>query len=194
MTKKIPTIKIILATLGIFTALLPIIALAGPTDPAVPPSGGTGGSGTPQAGSVKPEDLFYPFTYTNVKSISGTNIGAVNAIVTTNSWQTVLANIIKMLLNISGGLALVAFTVAGVVMVTARGKPDVFEKGKKLIIAALAGLIIISISYALVIGVSSLQFFTPGAGSGTPNAAGTPAAPAPGTPPAKAPAEGTTKP
>ena len=191
MKSKVTTIKLILSTLAVLVTLLPMLAFAqtpppatatAPVDTSVKKGGTpadvapaadaaaatTGGTGIQKSGT--PDELFYQFKYTNSTTTTsdGSNIGAVNAIASSQSWQSVLAMIIKNLLNISGGLALICFTIAGVLMVTSRGKPDMFEKGKKLLTAAIAGLIIISISYALVLGVSNLQFFTAGAGGGAP--------------------------
>ncbi len=112
-----------------------------------------------QDGATNPDELFYNFKYGN-NSSDTTKIAAVNRIVSSKSWQTVVADIVKILLNISGALTLLAMTISGVLMVTARGNPEEFEKGKKLAIGAVAGLIIIAVSYAVVIGVSELQFFT----------------------------------
>jgi hypothetical protein len=117
-------------------------------------------------GTVTETELFYNFNYKGVNS-STTKIGAVNRIVSTKTWQQVLADVIKILLNISGALALLALTLSGVMMISARGKTDAFDKGKKILGYALAGLVIIAVSYAIVVGVSDLQFFTPGAGGGT---------------------------
>lgn len=172
------TIRKFLAILGLMFALLPIAVLADPPPPAGAPPAAGGTGGTSPAGSkdasVTPDELFYNFTYkgASATSMTTTNIGAVNAIYSNQSWQMVLANIIKMLLNVSGGLALIGLTVGGVYMVTARGKPDVFDKAKKILVFSITGLIVISISYALVIGVSNLQFFTPGAGGVTQGAGG----------------------
>ncbi len=185
MNKFIRTTRVILITLALLGATLPVLTLAAD---APPPASGSPGSSSSSDNSLNaiatPDELFYQFTYKNADT-SKTNIGAVNAIATTNSWQVVLANVVKNLLNISGGLALIALTAGGVMFVTARGKSDQVEKGKKIVIYSIIGLIIIAVSYAIVIGVSSLQFFTPGAGGGATGGsaapAGAPAAPAPGS-------------
>lgn len=175
LNKFIRKIQAFLITLALLSTALPFFALA----QAPPPGGnGSGASDTSLSAVSTPDELFYQFKYSN-SNTAGTNIGAVNAIATTNSWQVVLANVVKTLLNVSGGLALLAFTVGGVLFVTARGKADQLDKGKKIIIFAIAGLVIIAVSYAIVIGVSDLQIFTPGAGGGSSApAGGAPAAPA----------------
>jgi hypothetical protein len=115
--------------------------------------------------SVSESDLFYRFQYSGIKEEGNgkiqTKIGAVNAL-PDKTWQQTLANIIKILLNISGGLLLISTTVSGVIMITSTGNPDMTDKGKKLLIASIAGIVIVSVSYALVIGVSQLQIFQPG--------------------------------
>lgn len=180
VNKFISTIRILLVTIALFGLTLPLLTSAQTPPPASEDSS--------LSATATPDELFYKFSYgtsSGGQNATGTNIGAVNAIATTNSWQIVLANVVKTLLNVSGGLALIALTVGGVFMVTARGKPEQIDKGKKIVVFAVTGLIIIAVSYALVIGVSSLQFFTPGAGGGatggTGAPAGAPAAPAPGT-------------
>jgi hypothetical protein len=110
-----------------------------------------------------PTDLFRKFEYTDGNN-AGTKIGAVANLPDT-PWQTALAGVIKILLNISGAVALVAFTAGGVMMIAANGNDDTLGRGKKVVIYAIAGLVIIAVSYALVIGVSELQFFTPGTAS-----------------------------
>ncbi len=77
-----------------------------------------------------------------------------------SSWQATLASIVVMLLNITGALALISFTVGGVMMVVGGQNPDMLEKGKKIVMYSLIGLVIIAASYAIVLGVSQLEFFT----------------------------------
>ena len=176
MSKKSLTISQILIGFSLTFFLIPNIAFS-----ETPPSSTT----QSQDGQVTEAELFYNFNYKNANTDT-TKIGAVNRIVSTKTWQQVLADVIKILLNISGALALLALTISGVTMITARGKPDLFDKGKKILGYALAGLVIIAVSYAIVVGVSDLQFFTPGAGGGAvTNNSSTPATsptPAPSSP------------
>ena len=88
-----------------------------------------------------------------------TKLAAVNRLPNV-PWQTALANIVKMLLNITGAITLVAFTVGGTMMVVSSGNTNMLEQGKKITMYSIAGLVIIAVSYALVIGVSELQIFT----------------------------------
>lgn len=107
-----------------------------------------------------PTKLFRKFEYTN-QGTTGTKIGAVGALPDA-TWQATLTSVIKILLNITGAIALVAFTAGGVMMVVSNGSEENLGRGKKVVIYAIGGLIVIAVSYALVIGVSELQFFTPG--------------------------------
>lgn len=164
--------------LGLFITLLmmPGLCLAGPNDaPTAPPpanpgtsdgSGTAGSTATNQDGAVTAEELLYQFKYKGIDpaALAKTKIGAVNALPRA-TWTKTLGEIIKMLLNITGGLALLSFTVGGTMMVLSSGNGDLLEKGKKITIASIAGLVIIAVSYALVIGVSELQFLATGSGT-----------------------------
>ena len=177
------TVKKLFLALTITMLMLPGLCLAGPNDPVAPPptnSGGGAAAATTPANAVTTDELLYQFNYvgTTPAEMAGTKIGAVNALPRA-TWTKTLAEVIKMLLNITGGLALLAFTVGGTMMVLSSGNGDLLEKGKKITIYAIEGLVIIAVSYALVIGVSELQVFTPGT---TPTAG----APAATTPPAPA--------
>lgn len=167
MTKTSLTIRKFFAGVALIIFLLPSVALATSHDTggAPPATGGNTGAGTGTSadGTVTEAELFYNFNYKNANT-DATKIGAVNRIVSSKTWQQILADVIKMLLNISGALALVALTLGGVFMITSRGKPDGFDKGKKIVGYAITGLVIIAVSYAIVVGVSELQIFTPGTG------------------------------
>lgn len=174
------------------------------TEPAVPagsdnsePAGANSGSESTDKG-VSADDLFYRFEYQDPTKTTpkekaaasnaltdGTKIGTVNALPNV-TWQKALTEIIKLLLNITGGLTLIAITIGGTMMVVSQGNPDLLEKGKKVTYYSIAGLVIIAVSYAIVIGVSELQFFSGGTAGGdaTGQETAAPAAgevPAPGT-------------
>ncbi len=136
-------------------------------------------TGNSQSSGATTDQLFRRFTYSNA-STDKTKISAVNAL-PDQPWQVVLASVVKMLLNISGGLALLALTLGGTYMITARGDTGTLDKGKKIVTYAISGLVVIAVSYAVVVGVSELQFFTPGTagGTGSTSGSGAPAAPAP---------------
>jgi hypothetical protein len=173
------TIRKILATIALLWLIVPAVCLALPTDPAVP-AGQTGGTpATPPASQdagVSADELFQRFKYTT--TTTGTKLDAVNAL-PQKDWKATLTGIIKILLNISGALTLLSFTVGGVMMIVSQGNGDLLEKGKRITYYSVAGLVIIAVSYAVVIGVSELQIFTPGAGGGgQQSSSSTPAAPA----------------
>ncbi len=189
------TIRKILATIALLWLIVPAVCLADPTDPAVPAgSSGTTGSQAPasQDAGVSADELFQRFTYTT--ETTGTKLDAVNNL-PQKDWKASLTSIIKILLNISGALTLLSFTVGGVMMIVSQGNGDLLEKGKRITYYSVAGLVIIAVSYAVVIGVSELQIFTPGAGGGGQqsgsSAPAAPAAPANGggTVPSQAPSK-----
>lgn len=189
------TIRKILATIALLWLIVPAVCLADPTDPAVPAgSSGTTGSQTPASkdAGVSADELFKRFTYTT--PTTGTKLDAVNNL-PQKDWKASLTSIIKILLNISGALTLLSFTVGGVMMIVSQGNGDLLEKGKRITYYSVAGLVIIAVSYAVVIGVSELQIFTPGAGGGGQqsgsSAPAAPAAPANGggTVPSQAPSK-----
>lgn len=74
-------------------------------------------------------------------------------------WREVLASVIQIILGITGSLALIAFTVGGVMLVTAQGNEERISKGKDILFWSILALAVIAASYGIVIGVSQLQFF-----------------------------------
>ena len=183
MTKNIFKKLVFTLLLGTMLTLnsLPVMATVGGEEspPKTPP---TSGEALDVANPTE-NQLLYQFNYATKpgeKDVTSlTKIGAVNAL-PKNTWQEALSGLVKMLLNISGALTLIALTLGGVFMITAHGSTEMIEKGKKIVLYAIGGLIVIAVSYAIVIGVSELQFFTPGtpqtAGAGAPAGGGAPAA------------------
>jgi hypothetical protein len=177
-----------LLTLLLLAIFLPALAIGQAPPPATPgsssqPSSGSTPPSTNQDASVTANELLYQFNYkgTTAEQMAGTKIGAVNALPNT-TWTKALAEMVKLLLNITGALALIAFTAGGAMMVFSSGNGDLLEKGKKITIFAIEGLVIIAVSYALVIGVSELQIFPDSGGTSTGTASG-------GQQPAATPAE-----
>ena len=76
-----------------------------------------------------------------------------------SSWQKIMADVIKIILGVTGSLALVAFTVGGVMMVTAQGNEEKISKGKGILYWSVLALVIIAASYAVVVGITQLEFF-----------------------------------
>jgi hypothetical protein len=75
------------------------------------------------------------------------------------TWSQIIANVIKITLQITGTLAFLSFTVGGVLLVTAQGDEAKYKKGKSIIFLSILALIIIAASYAIVVGVTQLKFF-----------------------------------
>jgi|GEM_PF-4717848 len=74
-------------------------------------------------------------------------------------WGAMMGSIIKLVLAITGSLAFAAFTVGGVMMVTAQGNDQQISKAKNIIFWSVLALVIIATSYAIVMGISKLVFF-----------------------------------
>lgn len=85
----------------------------------------------------------------------GSFIGVVQQL-PDGEWTTILAGIVQFLLAITGSLALVSFTVGGIMMITAQGKDEQISKGKGVLMWSVLALIIIAVSYAIVLGISRL--------------------------------------
>ena len=76
-----------------------------------------------------------------------------------SSWQQTLANVVQVLLGFTGSLALIAFTVGGIMFVTAQGNEEKVTKAKKILTWSLIALVIIASSFGIVVGISQLEFF-----------------------------------
>jgi hypothetical protein len=116
------------------------------------------GMATP-ALAVTTQDLFRPFQYTSgAPADSKINIISNISKQTEGDWPTILGAVIRFVLAITGALAFISFTYAGVMMVSARGNEEQIKKGKDILLWSIFALIIIATSYALVLGVSQLKF------------------------------------
>jgi|GEM_PF-2870371 len=105
------------------------------------------------------DQLFNTGSYTGT-STNGTKIGIVANLKANSAsyWGDVISAAIKFLLSIAGVLAFIAFTAAGILMVTARGNEEQIKKGKDILIWSILALAIIATSYAIVLGITQLQF------------------------------------
>jgi len=74
-------------------------------------------------------------------------------------WTTILSQVIRLILGITGSMAMVAFTVGGIFLVMAQGDEGKITKGKNILFWSIFALLVIAASYALVLGVTELQFF-----------------------------------
>lgn len=73
------------------------------------------------------------------------------------NWKGIMGNIIKLILNITGSLTVISFTVGGVMMITAQGSEEKTSKGRSIITWSIIALLIIAISYAVVLGITQLS-------------------------------------
>jgi len=164
MKKNIYKIGFIITVLMLLTNITPVFAQPSSTPTSQTPSTSTSQPPPPasntKANVTKSSDLFAPVTSNN------SSIQAVRKLIPkSKSYVTIITSIIKILLNIAGALALLGFTIGGVLMIVGtQGQESLLKKGKDLVKATVFGLIVIAVSYALVLGVSELQFFSPGAG------------------------------
>jgi hypothetical protein len=92
-----------------------------------------------------------PSEINTIASLPGAN--------TEKTWQQIIAQVIKFALGIAGSLAIAAFTVGGVMMVTAQGDEGKITKGKDIITWSLIALGMIAVSYGIVVGVTRIKFF-----------------------------------
>lgn len=108
---------------------------------------------------VTTDQLLHPFNYTS-GAPSDSKVGIVSNIAknTSGDLGTILSSLIKFILAITGTIAFISFSYAGVLMVTARGNEDQIKKGKDIILWSIIALAIIAGSYAVVLGVSQLKF------------------------------------
>lgn len=107
--------------------------------------------------NINDEDL-------NFKKLEGSGVASkINLVVhlPDQEWPILLGNIIKLVLNITGSLALISFTVGGIMMLTAGGADDKLTKAKSIIFWSIGALAIIAVAYAIVTGVTQLNFLTP---------------------------------
>jgi hypothetical protein len=162
--KKLSSLFLVLFSLFLFNPLKTLAVGIG-TDGACGPSGGC-----PIVGSTDPVSCT-PQTYDNnckcdsglVCAIDSTNaacacqkaFGAnVNAIrstagLTSNSVPTIVGGIIKVLLGLSGTVALVFVVWGGIQWMTSKGDTTKISGARKLMISGVVGIAIIAAAYAI---------------------------------------------
>jgi len=94
----------------------------------------------------------------DVKPSTGSKVTLVQNL-PSGTWQTVLTNVINLILAITGSLALIAITVGGLMMIAALGNEEQINKGKGILMWAVMALAVIAASYGIVIGLTQLQIF-----------------------------------
>jgi hypothetical protein len=67
---------------------------------------------------------------------------------------TVVANVIKIAMELAGGLAVIFIIVGGIYYVTSTGDPARIKRAKEIIMQAVIGLLVIIMAYAAVIYVA----------------------------------------
>ena len=67
----------------------------------------------------------------------------------TTDVRLIIANVINGALSISGSIALLMFIYGGFLWLTAMGKPEAVDKGKKVLIWATLGIIVIASAYVV---------------------------------------------
>ena len=104
--------------------------------------------------------LFHSFTYDSTTAPDDSKIGIITKIdrKTSGSWSQLLGNVTKFVLAITGSIAFIAFSYAGIYFVTARGNEDQIKKAKEMIYLSILAMAIIATSYAFVLGISQLKF------------------------------------
>jgi len=73
-------------------------------------------------------------------------------------WRLILSQVIQMILQVTGSLTLISFTVGGVMMITSQGNEEKITKGKTIMLWSVGALVIIAASYAIVLGITQLSF------------------------------------
>lgn len=100
-----------------------------------------------------------PVLFQPVTSPEESKIRLVQDRLPSGSWQGILAEVIKLVLSITGSLTLVALTYGGIMFLTARGNDEQITKAKEVITWSAFALAVIAISYAVVLGITQLRFF-----------------------------------
>ncbi len=147
--KKILGIKMVLLIVtGLSLSMISSVAYAADTT-------------TTTAPGTTVDDLLRPFKYTSgASNDQSSKIVIVSNIAnrTGGAWTDILAGVIQFALGVTGALAFISFTYAGVLMVSARGNEEQIKKGKQILLWSILALAIIATSYALVLGISQLKF------------------------------------
>jgi len=71
----------------------------------------------------------------------------------------IITDVILIILQIAGSLALVGILIAGIYMLKSRGEEDDTTKAKEILLNLIIGALIIASAYAIIIGISQFNFF-----------------------------------
>jgi hypothetical protein len=95
-------------------------------------------------------DGILPGLYDGIKCTGGqVDINKVSDIL------TVLTNVIRILIALSGGLAVIFIIVGGVYYVTSAGDPTRLKRAKEIITQAVTGLVVVLMAYGVVTFIAS---------------------------------------
>ena len=67
-----------------------------------------------------------------------------------NDITILIANVVRILMTMAGGLAVIFIVVGGIFYVTAAGEPSRITRAKEIITQAVTGLIVVGVAYAAV--------------------------------------------
>jgi hypothetical protein len=67
---------------------------------------------------------------------------------------TVIANVIKIAMELAGALAVIFIIVGGIYYVTSTGDPARIKRAKEIVMQAIIGLIVVIVAYALVVYIA----------------------------------------
>ncbi len=81
--------------------------------------------------------------------------GASTGIAGSQDLGSLITNILKILLYVSGALAVVFIVIGGYQYVTSGGNEEAAEKGKKTLINSVIGLVVIILAYTIVTVVAN---------------------------------------
>lgn len=90
---------------------------------------------------------------------SGGEVGAVQALPSLSAEQAVTETI-KLVLEWSMAIALIAIIVAAIYYIIGRGKEDDINKAKDILFYLIIGMAIMSAAYGVVAGIAQFKFFT----------------------------------
>lgn len=86
------------------------------------------------------------------------NADAPEQLTSYSAVQQKLAGLISPLLEIAGGISIFFVVLGGFMWITAMGKQEQLEKGKKILTWAIIGFTVIILSYAIVQAIVSTMF------------------------------------
>jgi len=147
-----------LATIGLALMLLiPLttgLVLAAPAAPATDGQQQAGQATTPPLPSDKllPRFDVIPIEQQGIGD-EITNYGNL----TSASWTTIVASVIKTILFVAGALVIIGLLVVGAMFMTGASNEENITKARKILIYLVIGILLISVSYAVVSGISQFN-------------------------------------